>query len=105
MWWEKVKLGNNLLIKSTKGGDLIIDYNKSSESLFQMCIKCWIVTDCEDSVGRKCGKITGGRHRNHNPPCNPYINIPFSVTYPRIEYLLLFFTDGNSIIGLFYKNR
>ena len=59
MWWEKVKLENNLLIKSTKGGDLIIDYNKSSESLFQMCIKCWIVNDCEDSVGRKYGKITG----------------------------------------------
>ena len=54
-----MELGNNLLIKSTKGGDLIIDYNKSSECLFQMCIKCWIVTDCEDSVGRKYGKITG----------------------------------------------
>ena len=80
MWWEKVKLENNLLIKSTKVGDLIIDYNKSSECLFQMCIKCWIVSDCEDSVGRKYGKITGRRHRNHNPPCNPYIKMPFSVT-------------------------
>jgi len=59
MWWGIVELGNNLLIKSTKGGDLIIDYNKSSECLFQMCIKCRIVTDCEDSVGRKYGKITG----------------------------------------------
>ena len=59
MWWEKVKLENNLLIKSTKGGDLIIDYNKSSECLFQMCIKRRIVNDCENSVGRKYGKITG----------------------------------------------
>ena len=59
MRWEKVKLENNLLIKSTKVGDLIIDYNKSSECLFQMCIKCWIVNDCKDSVGRKYGKITG----------------------------------------------
>ena len=42
MWWEKVKLGNNLLIKSNKGGDLIIDYNQSSDCLFQICIKCLI---------------------------------------------------------------
>ena len=34
MWWEKVKLGNNLLIKSKKGGDLIIDYNQQSDCLF-----------------------------------------------------------------------
>ena len=42
MWWEKVKMGNNLLIKSKKGGDLIIDYNQSSDGLFQICIKCLI---------------------------------------------------------------
>jgi hypothetical protein len=34
-----VKLGNNLLIKSNKGRDLIIDYNQSSDGLFQICIK------------------------------------------------------------------
>ena len=34
MWCEKVELGNNLLIKSNKGGDLIIDYNQSSDCLF-----------------------------------------------------------------------
>ena len=39
MWCEKVELGNNLLIKSNKGGDLIIDYNQSSDNLFQICIK------------------------------------------------------------------
>lgn len=42
MWWEKVKLGNNLLIKSNKGRDLKIDYNQSSDGLFQICIKCLI---------------------------------------------------------------
>ena len=35
-------LGNNLLIKSNEGGDLIIDYNQSSECLFNFCIKCMI---------------------------------------------------------------
>ena len=39
MWCEKVELGNNLLIKSNKEGDLIIDYNQSSDGLFQICIK------------------------------------------------------------------
>ena len=35
-------LENNLLIKSNKGRDLIIDYNQSSDGLFQICIKCLI---------------------------------------------------------------
>ena len=38
MWCEKVELGNNLLIKSNKGGELIIDYNQQSDCLFQICI-------------------------------------------------------------------
>ena len=39
MWCEKVELGNNLLIKSNKGGNLIIDYNQQSDCLFEFCIK------------------------------------------------------------------
>jgi hypothetical protein len=32
-------LGNNLLIKSNRGGDLKTDYNQFSECLFHFCIK------------------------------------------------------------------
>ena len=35
-------LGNNLLIKSNRGGDLRTDYNQFSECLFHFCIKCMI---------------------------------------------------------------
>jgi len=31
MWCEKVKLGNNLLIKSNKGGDFNADINEPSD--------------------------------------------------------------------------
>ena len=34
-----MKLGNNLLIKSNKGGDLKIDYNQSSDCLFYFLYK------------------------------------------------------------------
>jgi len=51
MWWEKVKLGNNLLIKSNREGYLIIDYNQSSDGLYQICIKCLICFRFGVSVG------------------------------------------------------
>ena len=66
MWWEKVKLGNNLLIKSNKGRDLIIDYNQSSDGLFQICIKWGIRFRILVIVGRKCGKeLVGVTHRRN----------------------------------------
>ena len=66
MWWGKVKLGNNLLIKSNKGVDLIIDYNQSSEYLFQICIKWGIRFRNVVIVGRKCGKELVGVNYRRN---------------------------------------
>jgi hypothetical protein len=48
-------------------------------------------------------KLQGEEKGIPKVPFNPYLNIPYTATYLRVEYLLLFITDRNSIICSFYN--